>query len=145
MGCFWAVLESILMHYTTLECTTEGYKESPKPFDFIGFEGSEPGGIRTHDLLIRSQHSNPLQPLAYKAFKVRSILNGLFLGCVIPYTCPVSHGSAWLLQRAYHADTHTESSCSPVVRHARSDNPGSGLPLLCEVYQHRRTPGRGKP
>ena len=82
-GCFWVVLESILLHYTTLECTTEWYKKSPKPFDFIGFEGSEPGGIRTHDLLIRSQLSYRLKPLCSNTFGEWHIPVGLFLGCVI--------------------------------------------------------------
>ena len=29
-------------------------KKNPQTLEIIGFEGSEPGGIRTHDLLIRS-------------------------------------------------------------------------------------------
>ena len=82
-GCFWVVLESILLHYTTLECTTEGHKKSPNPFEFIGFEGSEPGGIRTHDLLIRSQKLNPLSSYCHKDFGEQRNRFGLFLGCVI--------------------------------------------------------------
>ena len=100
LGCFGVVLESILLRYTALNGTTEGYKKSPKPFDSIGFEGSEPGGIRTHDLLIRSQKSNRLKPLCCNAFGEWHIPVGLFLGCVIRH-----HWEGRVLQRFVPCNT----------------------------------------
>ena len=58
----------------------EKAKENPRTLYFLGFRGSEPGGIRTHDLLIRSQACLSLGDvdftslLAFSFFKVMVFL-----------------------------------------------------------------------
>ena len=90
-------------------------RKSPKPFDFIGFEGSEPGGIRTHDLLIRSQNYKWLKLLIFKRLRDSHQSKLWFYYCFTLYTYPVSHESVLLSQCGVHEGTHTEPSYPLVV------------------------------
>ena len=60
------------MPFDSINAVSRRHKKNPGAFIFKGFRGSEPGGIRTHDLLIRSQVEQPPDSLIYKACRICS-------------------------------------------------------------------------
>ena len=53
---FSMVLGGLKRHYMDLYGTMNSIRKTPVNVDSQGFSLGEPGGIRTHDLLIRSQN-----------------------------------------------------------------------------------------